>query len=48
MLKEKAAEYISFADFVAQTQREIELADMGGEGIGADEKTYTYNYESET
>lgn len=45
--KEKAAEYISFADFVAQTQRKIELADMGGEGIGADEKTYTYNYESE-
>lgn len=42
----KNAEYKSFADFDAQMQSRIEFVNMGGEGLGADEKTYTYNYEN--
>ena len=44
--KEKKTEYKSLADFVSQTEGEIEFVDMDGEGLGADERTYTYDYRS--
>lgn len=44
--KEKKTEYKSLADFVSQTDGEIEFVDMDGEGLGADERTYTYDYRS--
>ena len=44
--KEKKTEYKSLADFVSQTEKEIEFVDMDGEGLGADERTYTYDYRS--
>ena len=44
--KEKKTEHKSLADFVSQTEKEIEFVDMDGEGLGADERTYTYDYRS--